>query len=425
VISFRVCAVWLSHSGQLRFAQAATVYNLHVESKQHTFFADGVLVHNAAMKEVLHSILGSGGGPSSPQLDEIRQKIGSLSDEINEIELLRDRLDLLEFKVDQMSRAFETIGNSIRRTTFVPRNSTARHTNQARARANIEIDDSITDFNEKEQRRLIDTIARQTRTNPSEIQLLTIVPGSVLVTLEMPEDSALRLMSLYLSGHSIITELRIQKVELRPLLTASSPLRLEAPTLIRILFLASNPTDTPRLRLDEEVRSIEHALRLAEFRDKFEIVQCWATRVTDMQACLLRHRPIIVHFSGHGNPVGEIVLQDETGRTAPAHSRALGSIFRILRDNIKCVVLNACYSEVQAQAIAAEVDCVVGMTTTIGDASAVAFATAFYQALGYGRDIKAAFDLGCAQIDLQALPDPDVPKLISLRRDPSTLTFVT
>jgi hypothetical protein len=37
---------------------------------------------------------------------------------------------------------------------------------------------------------------------------------------------------------------------------------------IKILFIAVNPKDTDKLRLDQEVRSIHHALRQAEFRDR-------------------------------------------------------------------------------------------------------------------------------------------------------------
>ena len=52
------------------------------------------------------------------------------------------------------------------------------------------------------------------------------------------------------------------------------------------------------------------------------------------------------------------------------------------------MVLNACYSETQARAIAEHIDAVVGMTTAVGDQAAINFAAAFYQALGFGRTVK-------------------------------------
>jgi hypothetical protein len=193
---------------------------------------------------------------------------------------------------------------------------------------------------------------------------------------------------------------------------------------IKILFLAANPSDTSQLRLDEEIRSIDQALRQAEFRDRFDVKQQWAVRVVDLQGHLLRHKPDVVHFSGHGTAASEIILEDHQGKSQPVSSRALSQLFSVLKDNIRCVVLNACYSEQQAQAIAAHIDCVIGMSKAIGDSAAVSFAEAFYQALGYGRNVRAAFDLGCLQIDLKGLNEQDTPKLLALHSRPEEIVFM-
>lgn len=192
---------------------------------------------------------------------------------------------------------------------------------------------------------------------------------------------------------------------------------------IRLLFLAANPVDTQPLRLDEEMRAIDNALREAEYRDRFEIAQQWAVRIGDLQTALLRHRPDIVHFSGHGTDSSEIALEDEEGRARAVPREALSRLFSILLDNIRCVVLNACYSEHQALAIAEHVDCVVGMTSAVGDADAIAFATGFYQAVGYGRDVETAFNLGTNLMGLRDMPDEDKPKLISKKIDARQVSF--
>jgi hypothetical protein len=131
-----------------------------------------------------------------------------------------------------------------------------------------------------------------------------------------------------------------------------------------------------------------------------------------------------VHFSGHGSKSGKIVLEDNLGNRQPVSARALSRLFSLLKDNIRCVVLNACYSEQQGQAIAEYIDCVVGMSRAIGDSSARSFAMAFYQALGFGRDLGTAFDLGCVQIDLENLDEQDVPRLLAKRSDSSDIVFV-
>lgn len=190
---------------------------------------------------------------------------------------------------------------------------------------------------------------------------------------------------------------------------------------IKILFLASNPKDTNRIRLDEEIRTIDEVLQKSEYRDRFQLEKHFAVRVSDLQNHLLRYKPDIVHFSGHGTSKSEIVLEDEQGRSQAVSQRALSKLFSLLKDNIRCVVLNACYSEPQAKAIAEHIECVVGMSIAIGDDAAIRFAEAFYQALGYGRDIKTAFDLGCLEIDMEGLGEEDTPKLLADQKDPRTI----
>jgi hypothetical protein len=169
----------------------------------------------------------------------------------------------------------------------------------------------------------------------------------------------------------------------------------------------------PETRLDKEFREIDNALREAEFRDKFVLEKHSAVRVTDLQNLLLRYRPDIVHFSGHGNSTSEIIVESDSGRSHPISVSALGDLFSVFNDSVRCVVLNACYSEIQAEAISQHIDCVVGMSNTIGDEAAISFSRSFYQAIGYGRDINTAFKLGCLEMDLEKLGEKDTPKLLA------------
>lgn len=192
---------------------------------------------------------------------------------------------------------------------------------------------------------------------------------------------------------------------------------------IKILFLAANPMDTSRIQLDEEHREIDLALRRARYRDRFELDTFQAPRVTDLQDVLQRFEPHIVHFSGHGSNAGELILQDNAGKSRPVSPTALGKLFKVLKRNIRCVVLNACYSHDQAVAIAQHIDCVIGMSDAIGDEAATAFSGAFYQALAYGNDVNTAFELGLVQIDLDNLGEDQTPRLITTGVDPSTVVF--
>lgn len=193
---------------------------------------------------------------------------------------------------------------------------------------------------------------------------------------------------------------------------------------MRILFLAANPIDTDHLRLGEEVRAIDERLRSAEHR-VFELVSHWAVRASDLSDFLLRYQPHIVHFSGHGSAAGNIILENHLGQAEPVPPQALTRLFRILKDNIRCVVLNACLSAEQAAAIAQEIDCVVGMTKEIGDDAAIRFASGFYRALGYGRTVLTAYELGCNEIGLFDLTDETTSVLFTKPGvDADRVTFI-
>jgi hypothetical protein len=182
---------------------------------------------------------------------------------------------------------------------------------------------------------------------------------------------------------------------------------------VKILFLAANPTDTgSRLRLDREFREIGQRISRGTLRDRFELASEWAVRVGDLQEVLLRHKPVIVHFSGHGDRKKGIILEDEHGTGKAVNRQALASLFRILKDNIRVVVLNACYAKDQAMGVAETIDFTIGMNAAIGDEDAIVFAAHFYQSLANGRTVNEAFDLGVNQLGLQGMKGEKVPELI-------------
>lgn len=210
---------------------------------------------------------------------------------------------------------------------------------------------------------------------------------------------------------------------------------------IKILFLGANPSNTTHLALGKEAREIMERLRAAHQGSQFEFVQEWAVRVGDLQAALLRHRPHIVHFSGHGRGEGdafsrsgpasdpnrdmlsdgvyagdndgEILVEDDvTGKARPLPAPALAKLFKLVR-GIRCVVLNACHSVSQADAICEHVDAVISMRRTIRDDAAVHFAWAFYQGLGFGESLDNAFELGKNQIELAGFDDSEVPQFLT------------
>jgi len=194
--------------------------------------------------------------------------------------------------------------------------------------------------------------------------------------------------------------------------------------MIKILFLSANPKDTMRLSLGGEFRAIHARLIASECRESFVIMQECALQVQDLQAHLLRHKPNILHFSGHGSRAGEILLETDAGIGQPVPVAALEKLFGILKTRIPttCVVLNACFSKAQAEAIAKHVRCVIGMSDAIHDEASISFSSAFYQALGFGESIHTAFELARNQLQLENLGHDEIPQLIvGNRTDPAAI----
>lgn len=180
---------------------------------------------------------------------------------------------------------------------------------------------------------------------------------------------------------------------------------------IKALFLAANPAVTSRLALDEEIRLIEEMVRKARYRNTLAFQSAWAVRPDDLLQLLNEHQPHIVHFSGHG--IGEgLQLAGENGEARLVTTQALKRLFTALKDNIRLILLNACYSREQAQALVEVIDCVIGMSESIGDEAATIFAASFYRALGFGRSVQNAFDQGLVALSVANIPEEDIPQLL-------------
>lgn len=178
-----------------------------------------------------------------------------------------------------------------------------------------------------------------------------------------------------------------------------------------ILILAANPKNTPQLRLDQEIREIGNGLERAQKRDEYILRQKLAARPQDVRRAMLDYNPNIVHFCGHGSGDEGIAFEDENGQDLLVSTDALSGFFELFADKVECIVLNACYSEIQAEAIVKHIPYVIGMKKAIGDEAAIEFAVAFYDALGAGGSIEFAYKLACNAIQWKGIPEHLTPIL--------------
>jgi hypothetical protein len=199
------------------------------------------------------------------------------------------------------------------------------------------------------------------------------------------------------------------------LLTGLERALCESPPRIHaVLMLAANPEDQALIRTDREYAGIKDALsRTARGQEIRLHLPEFALSAEKLIGTLLRAEPNLVHFAGHGGGAEGIYFESPQGASEPVTGEALASVFRQFAHRVRAVVLNACFSEPQAEAIAQHIDYVIGTRKDIGDDTAIAFSTGFYQALAAGRSLEDAFQLGCAQIRMAGIPEHLIPVLMT------------
>ena len=166
---------------------------------------------------------------------------------------------------------------------------------------------------------------------------------------------------------------------------------------VKILFMAADPVKFPEaLNLDEEFREIQRSIQGSKLRDQIDLEACLAATPQDFLNALNVHRPKIVHFCGHGSNGSGILLQGELQDEVPVGDEFLADIFSTLSSDIQLVVLNACYSQYQAEAISRSISVTIGTEYQIADEVSIAFSRAFYSALGNGMSVGKSFSQASA-----------------------------
>lgn len=168
---------------------------------------------------------------------------------------------------------------------------------------------------------------------------------------------------------------------------------------LEILMLTANPAGTTKLNLDKEFARISE--KLQGKRNQFNLTVQKAVSRTEFKEFTETKKPSILHFSGHGVQGGEqggILVQNEDKNEYEIVSpEKLDSLFDYFKGEftMQAVVLNACFSQEQAAAIANHVPYVVGTTTEVIDEHAIAFSTGFYfKIVGSNLDFEQAFKSG-------------------------------
>lgn len=211
----------------------------------------------------------------------------------------------------------------------------------------------------------------------------------------------------------------LKKLEGLPELHTSKLIPQQPP--LKILMLTANPAETTRLSISDEHSKISE--KLQRQNNKYILKVKKAINRTELKEETELFKPSILHFSGHGKKKDEelaklgvdssgIIVQDETKRGYDVISATkLEKLFSYFEKEenfaLELVILNSCYSEAQAEAIAQHVPIVIGTTGKISNRIAISFSVGFYFKLVNGSSFIRAFESGKTEAILNDAKEQD------------------
>lgn len=166
-----------------------------------------------------------------------------------------------------------------------------------------------------------------------------------------------------------------------------------------ILFVAGDRGGSQRnqAQIPKEYHSIQEALRSSEHRDTFLVAPpiLAATRQTLVEG--YRHRPLILHFAGHGDERSLSFIFDQGLLVTQTQifMEQLAAILGNFPNPVRLCVLNTCESSAIAKYLvdAGVVEAAVGWPTKLADATAIEFSKTLYGCLGNGVSLSKSVTL--------------------------------
>ncbi len=159
---------------------------------------------------------------------------------------------------------------------------------------------------------------------------------------------------------------------------------MDTQKLIKIMLAGANPTSLNPIKVAEEFLEIESLLlNNNEYKGLFEIQVCLEATASAMIQALIKFKPDIFHFSGHGlahpdGPLRDLILTKQSKEPYRLGEDNWARLFESLRSPLKAIILNACYSNTIGQRLKQYSDAVISTKYPIEDPLAIELSKTFY-----------------------------------------------
>ncbi len=149
-------------------------------------------------------------------------------------------MDVLKTRIPETDNRYNEIKNLIKKLNQeIPQGLSAKEEEILRSDVKsgeivIWVNRDFQKFDNEQLNNFIDNLARLLDISKSDIKVLKVVQGSVLLTLEMPEAAAKKLIAMYLNKESVLGKLDINRVEIEKMTEVS---KLNNPIEHEVVFV--------------------------------------------------------------------------------------------------------------------------------------------------------------------------------------------
>ncbi len=163
---------------------------------------------------------------------------------------------------------------------------------------------------------------------------------------------------------------------------------------LTILYISANYDESQVLWTNKEFMAIKDTIEKSPYKKHIHLEPALALERHKIRELILKNRPQIVHFAGHGElDKGPLLQDDKYQKFLDLLSETI-SILGEFKDIIKLIIFNTCNSFKIAEGVAEFIECVIGTNKDINDKAAIGFSKGFYKIFGINESVENAFKNG-------------------------------
>lgn len=187
-----------------------------------------------------------------------------------------------------------------------------------------------------------------------------------------------------------------------------SSLKVEATNKTKLLFIASQPSDKPLLKLEKEYLEIRKIFK--KYRHLYSITEEFDATIDSFFDAIKEQNPHIIHFSGYGNNESVALSRNMDRTTHLVSYEYLAPSFKLIGSNTECVFFNTQDSCLFAKVISRFIPFAIGISGVVTDEDAISFSSGFYSSLAIEKNYEKAFQFG-KELFLSSKKDKQNPLL--------------